>query len=52
MATLALQSEIPAEIVRRRLGHSNIAMTLHTYSHAVPQLEHDAAERIAAGFRV
>jgi hypothetical protein len=32
------------------LGHSQITLTLGTYSHVVPELAHDAAQRIAAVF--
>jgi hypothetical protein len=28
------------------LGHSQISLTLGTYSHVAPELQHDAAERI------
>jgi integrase len=33
--------------VQERLGHSTIAMTLDTYSHAVPSMESDAANLVA-----
>ena len=36
-----------AEVVSRRLGHSRIAMTLDTYTHAVPALQREEAERVA-----
>lgn len=47
-ATLALQAGIHAKVVSERLGHSTIAMTLDTYSHAIPAMEEDAAARVAA----
>jgi len=31
-----------------RMGHASVAFTLDRYSHAVPALGPDAAERIAA----
>jgi integrase len=34
--------------VQERLGHANIAITLDTYSHAVPALEEQAARTVAA----
>ena len=37
---------IPARVVMERLGHSNIALTLGTYSHVIPQLRQDAADAI------
>ena len=33
---------------RERLGHSSVTITLDTYSHAIPGLQRDAAERVAA----
>ena len=35
-------------MVQERLGHSSITMTLDLYSHAIPAMQADAAERIAA----
>jgi integrase len=30
------------------LGHSTIALTMNTYSHVVPELQRDAANRMEA----
>jgi integrase len=46
-ASLALQAGIPAKVVSERLGHATVAFTLDVYSHVVPGLQEDAAERIA-----
>jgi integrase len=46
-ATLALQAGVHPRVVSERLGHSTVAMTLDTYSHVIPALQEDAAERIA-----
>ena len=46
-ATLALQAGIHPKVVSERLGHANISITLDTYSHAIPALQEEAAERIA-----
>ena len=46
-ATLLLQQGIPARVAMQVLGHSQIALTLGTYSHVVPELAHAAAERMA-----
>jgi integrase len=35
-------------VVSERLGHAPVAFTLDTYSHAVPAMEEQAAEQIAA----
>lgn len=45
-ATLALQAGIHPKIVSERLGHSTISFTLDVYSHAVPHMQKEAAERI------
>ena len=45
-ATLALQAGIHPKIVSERLGHSTVAFTLDVYSHALPTLQRDAAERL------
>jgi integrase len=45
-ATLLLQQSVPARVVMEILGHSQISLTLGTYSHVVPELAHEAAERI------
>ena len=46
-ATLALQAGVHPKVVQERLGHANIAITLDTYSHAVPALEEQAAATVA-----
>jgi integrase len=35
-------------VVQERLGHSNIAITLQTYSHVMPTMHDDAAATVAA----
>jgi len=47
-ARLALEAGIPAKVVQDRLGHSTVAITLNIYSHVTPQLQSDAAARVAA----
>jgi integrase len=47
-ATLSLQAGVHVKIVSERLGHSSVVITLDTYSHAIPGLQRDAAERVAA----
>jgi integrase len=45
-ATLALSLGIHPKVVQERLGHTQISTTLDTYSHVVPTLQREAAERI------
>lgn len=47
-ATLALEAGVHPKVVQERLGHATIAITLDTYSHAIPAMQEDAAEKIAA----
>lgn len=46
-ATLALQAGVHPKVVSERLGHSTIAITLDTYSHAIPAMEEEAAAKVA-----
>lgn len=50
-ATLALQAGVHPKVVSERLGHSNISITLDTYSHVVPEMATDAAETVAGLIR-
>lgn len=47
-ATLLLQQGVPARVAMQILGHSQISLTLGTYSHVVPELATAAAESMAA----
>ncbi len=44
-ATLMLREGIHPKVVSERLGHANINITLDTYSHVLPGLQEDAAEK-------
>ena len=45
-ATQLLKAGIHPKIVSERLGHSTIAITLDTYSHVMPGMREDAADRL------
>ena len=45
-ATLHLSQGAHPKVVQEMLGHSTIAMTLDTYSHAVPSMQREAADRL------
>ena len=49
-ATLALGAGVHPKIVQERLGHAAISITLDVYSHAIPAMHEDAADRVAALF--
>lgn len=50
-ATLAMSAGVHPRVVQERLGHSNIAITLGTYSHVAPVMHEEAAETVAGLFR-
>ena len=41
-----LQEGINPKIVQERLGHADISLTLNTYSHGLPHLQEEAAEKM------
>jgi integrase len=43
-ASLMLAQHVPARVVMDTLGHSQISLTLNTYSHAMPAMQRDAAD--------
>src|SRR4051794_7346105 len=45
-ATLLLQQGVAARVAMEILGHSQISLTLGTYSHVAPELSQDAARRM------
>ena len=45
-ATLLLQQGVHPKVVQEMLGHSQISLTLDTYSHVLPSLGEDAARRL------
>jgi integrase len=47
-ATLLLVQGVSPRVVMEILGHSHIAMTMNTYTHVVPELRRDAAQRMEA----
>jgi integrase len=46
-ASLLLAQNVPARVVMEILGHSQIALTMNTYSHVAPEVSREAAERMA-----
>jgi integrase len=45
-ATLLLEQGIPARVVMDQLGHSQISLTLNTYSHVRPAMQTEAADAL------
>jgi integrase len=50
-ATLALQAGVHPKVVSERLGHSSVSFTMDVHSHAIPAMQADAVETVAALFR-
>jgi integrase len=46
-ASLLLAQNVPARGVMEILGHSQIALTMNTYSHVAPEVSREAADRMA-----
>ena len=46
-ASLLLAQHVPARVVMEILGHSQIALTMNTYSHVAPEVSREAADRMA-----
>jgi integrase len=43
---------VPPHVVKERLGHSNISITLDLYSHVFPSMEREAASKAEQVLRV
>ena len=43
-----LSAGVLPNVVQRRLGHSKVEMTLNIYAHVLPDMQADAAKRLAA----
>jgi len=44
--TIMLQQNIHPKVVQERLGHSDIRLTLNTYSHVMPGMQEEAVDKI------
>jgi integrase len=45
-ASLLLAAGVNPKVVQERLGHSSIVLTLSTYSHIIPSLQEEAAQKL------
>ncbi len=50
-ATHLLAANVHPKVVQERLGHANIATTIDLYSHVMPGMQEDAANRVDAALR-
>ena len=51
-ASLLLAQGVHPRVVMETLGHSQIALTMNTYSHVIPALQREAADRMQAALSV
>jgi integrase len=49
-ATRLLEMGVSPKVVQEILGHSTITLTLDTYSHVMPELKRDAADKLSSLF--
>ena len=47
----AVHAGIHPKVVSERLGHATVSITLDTYSHAIPNMQQEAAEKIDEALR-
>ena len=45
-ATALIAAGVNAKVVQHRLGHSDISVTLNTYTHVLPSMDEDAASKL------
>ncbi len=45
-ASLLLSQGVPMKVVQELLGHSDYYLTANTYSHVVPEMKREAADRL------
>jgi integrase len=51
IATLLLMQGAPPRVVMEMLGHSQIHLTMNTYSHVIPSMQREAAAKLDALLR-
>ena len=49
-ATLLLKENVHPKVVQEMLGHSSIMLTLDTYSHILPDIQQEAADKMEKMF--
>ena len=50
-ASIAVKAGVPIGVVSERLGHASPEFTLHRYSHVMPGMQREAADKIARAVR-
>jgi integrase len=44
--TAMIAAGINAKVVQHRLGHANVSVTLNTYTHVLPEMDQEAADKL------
>jgi integrase len=47
-ATAGLTAGVPVKVMSARLGHANTQITMDFYMHALPHMDQEAADKVAA----
>ena len=50
-ATILMAAGVHPKVVQERLGHSTITMTMDIYSHVLPSMQQDVADKIDDMFK-
>ena len=50
-ASLLMSQNVHPKVVSERLGHSDVVITLNLYSHVLPNVQEEAAERFGEAWR-
>lgn len=50
MASLLLAANVHPKVVQERIGHSSISVTMDTYSHLIPTMQREAADKLNGMF--
>ena len=45
-ATAMIAAGVNAKVVQHRLGHANVSVTLNTYTHVLPEMDQEAADKL------
>ncbi len=45
-ATAMIAAGINAKVIQHRLGHANVSITLNTYTHVLPEMDQEAADKL------
>ena len=41
-----IAARVNPKVVQKRLGHADVSVTLNTYTHVLPQMDEEAAQKV------